>query len=143
MPKEIPPSDQTNFVRNSIEPHFWRIILVLWWNLLVPHQCMWRIFLFPKIPFESSLWYGWVLSMKQNLPILSLTVLNDPEPYVTAIVPQSNTGHSVCLEYKGAGCRKPCKRIVRLAKCQISLPIRAVLTESLFGAKASSGQRRF
>ena len=43
--KEIPPSDQNNFGRNLVEPRFWRIILVLWWNFLVPHQYIWRILL--------------------------------------------------------------------------------------------------
>ena len=35
---EIPPSDPNNFVRNSAEPRFCRIILALMWDFLVPQH---------------------------------------------------------------------------------------------------------
>ena len=45
--KEIPHSDQNNFVRNEA-----LIVLILWWNFLVPHQYIWRILLVPSLPCE-------------------------------------------------------------------------------------------
>ena len=43
--KDIPSSDLNNFVRNSTEPRFWRIILVHGKDFLVPQQYIWRILL--------------------------------------------------------------------------------------------------
>ena len=63
--KEIPPSDLNNFVWNSAEPRFWRIILVLGWDFLVPQQYIWRILLIPSHdPYRTRI--RWIVQSSIN-----------------------------------------------------------------------------